>query len=53
MNTDEPMQNGNCVRISSLRRMELETAENFLDGKEVVVIKVVLLVVLTVFAIGF
>ena len=33
--------------------MELETAENFLDGKEVVTIKVVLLVVLTVFTIGF
>ena len=34
--------------------MELETAENFLDGKEVVAINVVLLVVLiTVFAIGF
>ena len=46
-------QNGNCVRISSLRRMELETAENFLDGKEVMAIQVVLLVVLTVFAIGF
>ena len=33
--------------------MELETAESFLDGKEVVAIKVVLLGVLTVFAIGF
>ena len=33
--------------------MELETAENFLDGKEVVAIKVVLLVVLTVFSVGF
>ena len=49
MNTDR----GNRIRISLLRRMELETAENFLDGKEDIAIKVVLLVVLTVFAVGF
>ena len=46
-------QNGDRIRIYLSRGIKLETAENFLDGKEVMAIEVVLLVVLTVFAVGF